>query len=222
MAKCKNCGIEILDETEVCPLCQAILEETDPVENMYPNLRVRMRRLLLLSRIYLFCAILVEALLIFIDWRTPGDLQWSLITGLGLLAAYFVLRHTIVGRSGYRSKLVLLVAAAIVLCVGIDYLIGFRGWSLHYVLPGGILLVDGGILLCMIINRRNWQSYIMAQILMLLCSLLPILLMLTGLSEGFYMPVLPLCVTGALFLGTLLIGDHRARTELRRRFHIQS
>lgn len=222
MAKCKNCSIEILDETEVCPLCQAILVETEPVENMYPNARVRMRRLLLLSRVYLFCAILAEALLMFIDWRTPGELQWSLIAGLGLLAGYFVLRYAIVGRSGYRSKLVLLVAAVILLCVGIDYIIGFRGWSLHYVLPGGILLVDGGILLCMILNRRNWQSYMMFQLLMILCSLLPIVFQLTGLAEGLYMTFLPLCVSAALFLGTLLIGDHRARTELRRRFHIQS
>lgn len=220
MARCNTCGLEILDETQVCPLCQAILENTEPMENLYPDARVRMRRLLLLSRIYLFCALLTAGLLVFIDWNTPGSLRWSLIAVLGLLAGYFVLRHTIVGRSGYREKLVLLVAAAVLVCVGIDYIIGFRGWSLHYALPGGILLVDGGILLCMLINRRSWQSYITAQLSAVFCSFLPILLKLWGLMEGIYMVALPLLVSAVLFLGTVLMGGRRAVTELKRRFHI--
>ena len=66
MSRCKQCNVEILDETERCPLCHSVLEKTVEVENMYPNVRTMTRRLALLSRIYLFVAILVEALLPFI------------------------------------------------------------------------------------------------------------------------------------------------------------
>ena len=71
------------------------------------------------------------------------------------------------------------------------------------------------------VNRRNWQSYIMWQIFMILCSFVPIVLYLTGI---IYVPYLALAALGTsvfLFLGTLIIGDRRARVELKRRFHIR-
>ena len=60
MSKCGKCNIEILDETERCPLCNSVLEQTEELENMYPNVRVMARKLMLISRIYLFAAILLR------------------------------------------------------------------------------------------------------------------------------------------------------------------
>ena len=220
MGKCWNCNVEILDETEYCPLCQSILEHTDELENMYPNVRVRMRRLMLFSRIYLFCAILLEAALLGINILTDSQLWWSAITGLLLLYSYLVLRYAILGKSGYRSKVITLSVLAILSAVIIDFVLGYRGWSVDYVLPAGILVMDAIVLGCMVFNRRNWQSYMMWQLLMILCSLLPAGLFLKELEQNPYLAFLPLTVSCAMFLGTLLIGDRRARTELMRRFHI--
>ena len=27
MSKCKNCNVEILDDSQICPLCHSVLEE---------------------------------------------------------------------------------------------------------------------------------------------------------------------------------------------------
>lgn len=219
MAKCNTCGLEVLDETEACPLCRSILEQTEPVENMYPNVRIRMRRLKLFSRIYLFAAIVAEALVFCWDYFTPSPLWWSAVTGMGLLYAYMVLRYAILGQSGYRSKVIVLTVLAILVAVFIDFVGGYQGWSIDYVLPSGILLVDVIILGCMIVNRRNWQSYLMWQLLMVLCGLLPMILYLKGLEHNVYLSFMPLAVSGAIFLGTVIIGDRRAQMELIRRFH---
>ena len=222
MAKCKNCNIEVLDETECCPLCHSILEQTDALENMYPDVRVTQRKLTFVSRVYLFCAILLEAALFCINWKQFDrfEIWWSAITGLGLLYIYVVLHYAILGKSGYKSKAILLSAIAILSAVAIDLVTGYRGWSVDYVLPAGILLMDAMILFCMAYNHRNWQSYLMWQILMLLCSLIPIGLYLAGLERNDYFAFLPMTVTMTIFLGTMIIGDRRARVELKRRFHI--
>ena len=167
MAKCWNCNIEILDETEYCPLCQSILEPTDELENMYPDVRLKIRRLTLFSRIYLFCAILAEAALFCVNLLTESQIWWSAITGLAFLYFYMVLRYAILGKSGYKSKVTVLVILSILIAVVIDFVLGYRGWSVDYVLPVGILVVDAVVLICMIGNRRNWQSYMMWQILMI-------------------------------------------------------
>lgn len=221
MSRCKQCNVEILDETERCPLCHSVLEKTVEVENMYPNVRTMTRRLALLSRIYLFVAILVEALLIYLNVLSDSEMFWSAIPGLAMLYGYLVLRYAILGKSGYKGKIIVLTLIAILMVVAIDFVVGYRGWSVNYALPSAILLVDAGILILMCINRRNWQSYMMWQIFMILCSVVPLVLYAVGIVTAPLLALLAFAVSTALFLGTLIIGDRRARTELRRRFHVR-
>ena len=221
MSRCKQCNVEILDETERCPLCHSVLEKTVEVENMYPNVRTMTRRLALLSRIYLFVAILVEALLIYLNVLSDSEMFWSAIPGLAMLYGYLVLRYAILGKSGYKGKIIVLTLIAILMVVAIDFVVGYRGWSVNYALPSAILLVDAGILILMCINRRNWQSYMMWQIFMILCSVVPLVLYALGIVTAPLLALLAFAFSTALFLGTLIIGDRRARTELRRRFHVR-
>lgn len=221
MSRCKQCNVEILDETERCPLCHSVLEKTVEVENMYPNVRTMTRCLALLSRIYLFVAILVEALLIYLNVLSDSEMFWSAIPGLAMLYGYLVLRYAILGKSGYKGKIIVLTLIAILMVVAIDFVVGYRGWSVNYALPSAILLVDAGILILMCINRRNWQSYMMWQIFMILCSVVPLVLYAVGIVTAPLLALLAFAFSAALFLGTLIIGDRRARTELRRRFHVR-
>ena len=221
MSRCKQCNVEILDETERCPLCHSVLEKTVEVENMYPNVRMITRRLALLSRIYLFVVIIVEALLIYLNVLSDSEMFWSAIPGLAMLYGYLVLRYAILGKSGYKGKTIVLTLIAILMVVAIDFVVGYRGWSVNYALPSAILLVDVGILILMCINRRNWQSYMMWQIFMILCSVVPLVLYAVGIVTAPILAVLAFAFSAALFLGTLIIGDRRARTELRRRFHVR-
>lgn len=221
MSRCKQCNVEILDETERCPLCHSVLEKTVEVENMYPNVRTMTRRLALLSRIYLFVAILVEALLIYLNVLSDSEMFWSAIPGLAMLYGYLVLRYAILGKSGYKGKIIVLTLIVILMVVAIDFVVGYRGWSVNYALPSAILLVDAGILILMCINRRNWQSYMMWQIFMILCSVVPLVLYAVGIVTAPLFALLAFAFSAALFLGTLIIGDRRARTELRRRFHVR-
>jgi len=219
MSKCNLCRVDVLDATQVCPLCKSIIAPDALAKNRYPAVRIRLQRLALANNIYLFLALCAEAILLFINGMTTPDFWWSVIPGVALLYVYLVLRYAIQGRSGYRSKILVLALLAILSTIAIDVVIGYKGWSVDYVLPSGIAAVDVIILICMIVNHRNWQSYIIWQLFMILCSLLPVVLYLTGLEHNRYLAFVPLAASLALFLGTLIIGDRRARLELSRRFH---
>lgn len=221
MSRCRQCNVEILDETERCPLCNSVLEQTVEVENMYPNVRPMTRKLMLISRIYLFCAILVEALLVYINAVTEYEIWWSVIPGLMFLYGYMLIRYAILGKSGYKSKIIVLTLIAILMMVAADFVVGYRGWSVNYTLPAGILLIDAGILVLMFYNRRNWQSYMMWQIFMILCSIVPLVFSKVGIVTAPLLGLIAFAASVFLFLGTLIIGDRKARTELKRRFHIR-
>lgn len=220
MSKCRNCNVEILDVTEFCPLCHSVLEQTEELENMYPDARLKTQKMKFVTRLYLFCALVVEFLLMVIDFHGENQVHWSILVGLGLLYVYIVLRYAVLGKSGYRAKTIVLVLLAVLITVVVDFITGYRGWSVDYVASGGILLVDAIIIVLMIWNRRNWQSYLMWQIAMILFSIIPAVLYLINLEHNFIMAFLPLIVSVFLFFGTLMIGGRRATQELYRRFHI--
>ena len=219
MAECVNCKIEVLDETELCPLCRSILRPTEAVENMYPDVRVKMHKCKLIANIYLFCALCAQAALVTLNILLRWKIWWSIVIGLALGYVYLVLRYAVLGKSGYRSKIFLLSLVAVLAAVAADMAIGYRGWSVEYVLPAGIAAVDLAIGGCMIFNRRSWQSYMLWQLWMALLSFIPVHLFLVQRMHSPLLAFLPLILSCALFFGTLIIGDRRARTELRRRFH---
>ena len=220
MSKCRQCNIEVLDETERCPLCNTVLDETEEMENMYPDIRVKTRKLVFFSRVYLFLAVVIEIILINICMLTEVQSLVYIISGLVLLFGYIVIKYAILGTSGYIAKTVVLTVIAVIMLVAIDFFVGYDGWSVNYVLPSGILLIDVGILALMVINRKNWQSYLMLQIFMVLCSIVAIILNVVHIVTDPIVSIVALNVSVILLLGTVIIGGRRARVELKRRFHI--
>ena len=220
MSKCRQCNIEVLDETQRWPLCGSVLEPTVEVENMYPNIRLKSRKLVFISRLYLFCAIAIEIFLINLCMLSDVQSLVYIISGLVLLFGYIVIRYAILGTSGYIAKTVVLTIIAVIMLVAIDFSVGYNGWSVNYAFPAGILLIDAGTLVLMAVNNKNWQSYIMLQIFMVLCSIMAIILNFVHIVTNPIVSIVALNVSVILLLGTIIIGGRRSRVELKRRFHI--
>lgn len=221
MSKCKMCQVKIIDDSQICPLCQSVLEQTGQGEQRYPDVRVYLKKLCLVSNIVLFLMIVSGAVATYLNYVYIKGIWWSFIVDATMIYVYVFFRFALVGSSSYRWKMVCMTFLAVLLLLLIDWVTGYRGWALSYVLPGGILALDAGILVLMLVNFRNWQSYLTLQIWVLLCSLLPVLFGFLHWVNDSLVGLIAFAVSLFLFLGTLIIGDRRARTELKRRFHIQ-
>lgn len=222
MSRCRQCNVEISDKTQVCPLCKYVIEWDELATNSYPDIREHVQKLNLAVRIFLFIAIIIEVLLVYLNWKYNHGIWWSIITGAGFAYLYFVAKFVILNdNAGYRSKFLGLTFLGIGYVILIDAVIGYHGWSVNFVLPGGLLFVDAAIVVLMIINRRNWQSYIMLEISMIFLSAIPLILMSFDIVTETFISGLAFAVSVLLFVGTLIIGDRRARIELKRRFHVR-
>lgn len=222
MSRCKQCGVIVRDDTEVCPLCKCVLDTEGEAENKYPDIWAKNHVLKLVIRIYLFAAIVTETLLIYLNYRYFNGIYWSVIVGVVLAYIYLTLAYTVsYSRSGYRMKIIVGVAGGILLLNVIDHVLGNNGWSIDYAFPAALLAVDVTVLFLVIFNRRNWQSYLSFQIAMIFFSLIPVVLNLIGYARVPLLANLALAVAVFLFLGTVIIGGKRATTELKRRFHVK-
>ena len=220
MAKCHNCNIEILDASPFCPLCKTVLPADETLVNMYPDDRMRIRKFHLLSRIYLFSIIIIETVLVLLNIAMETEIWWCIITALGLLYSYLVIKYAIIGKSGHRSKAFVLVLLGVLSAIAIDFVLGYQGWSVDFVLPSGILVMDIMLVIFIFINRRCWHSYIMWLFWMQIISIVPITLFASNLEKHWYISFMPAVVTAVILLGVFIIGGRRSTEEVRRRFHI--
>lgn len=219
---CKNCGIEILDPVVVCPLCHCILDIQDDGQAekpAYPYADRGRKRSLFVLRVYIFSAIVAEAVLFGINIGLHHSLWWTFVIGLGMIYGFITLYFSIQKKIGYQVKMVMQSLLAFLLLWFIDYILGFRGWSLRFAYPGLLVLMDVAVIVLMIVNNKNWQSYMVIEILMCLLSVLPFLFYHFSLIPGLMIPFGTLGFTLLVFAGTLLIGGKRARMEMYRRFH---
>lgn len=192
------------------------------MENYYPNIRIRIKKRQVAVRVYLFVAILIEVLLIYLNWKFYSGMKWSVITGMGFAYTYFVAQFAAINDNvGYRFKLLSFTFFGLLYVILIDYVIGYNGWSVNYVLPSALLFIDLAIVILMIVNRRNWQSYMMLEIFTSVLSGILLLMMVLGVVAQTFLGGFTFAASILLFLGTLIIGDRRARIELKRRFHVR-
>ena len=60
MSWCHQCGVTVTDGSDVCPLCQCVLEPDNESEYKYPDIGAKNQVLKLITRIYLFLSIVIQ------------------------------------------------------------------------------------------------------------------------------------------------------------------
>lgn len=216
------CKVDILDKTDKCPLCNHVLEwDGEEYTDLYPNARIARRKYLFLENVFLFASIALWIVLFILDYTTDPKYLWSVTAGLVIIFANVVLRLTILGKSSYMAKIIWTILIGMAFLIEADLLNGNRGWGFNFAMPTALLLWDIAILILMLfINRRNWHSYIMDQLTALVACAVMLVLMLLGIITFPYYAIGVQVFTILMFIGTVIIGDRKAREELKRRFHV--
>lgn len=220
MKKCNFCNVKIKDNTDHCPLCGGVLEGDNPGFSTYPNVLKKEKAISFIFRLTLFLSIIASIVCIAVNISTGVSVAWSVIVSLSFLYVLLILYLFVRENAGYRVRVFGIAAAGVGLVVAIDCILGFNRWSVNYVVPSAILLMSFTFLLLMLINRRNWQSYLIIHILILIISIVPIILYLLDIITVPYVAQAAFGVSFVITLGIIILGGPRVKSELYRRFHI--
>lgn len=219
--KCKRCNVQILDDTEICPLCgNVVTKEGEEQFDAYPDIRNKIKLLKKLVVVAIYLLVVTEAGLCLIDYYTDYWIGWSVVTGICILYTIFTLVYSVNQKNGHIRKIFMQFAAALVFMLVADAVTGAMGWSVVYGLPCAVLLLDIILVACMLINFANWQSYLLVQLFAVLVSLVLLILFLTGVTVKPVLPWTSFGVSALIFSFCLSIGSRKAKNELKRRFYI--
>ncbi len=219
--KCDFCKVYIKDKTTRCPLCGGVLIGQEEGENTYPDVYGKNRAMKLVFRLLVFLGIVASTICVYVDYHDTLKYNWSIIVigaivfGLGFLSMF--LKENM----GYRARTFVAAVAVVIYSVLVEYVIGYEGWALSFIMPGVFLFIDIALLVLICVNSRNWASYIIIMAAMSVLSIFPFVMALRGIA---WMPLLcyiSCAVTVFLFLGVVIIGGKESWTELKRRFHVR-
>lgn len=220
MNKCNYCNVKIIDATDHCPLCGSVIDTKEVGESRYPNVLKKEKSISFIFRLVLFISIITTIVCVGINYSIEANVKWSLIVAFSFMYLLLILYVFVRENAGYRVRTFSICAAGLILVIAIDYLLGAKRWSVNYVFPSLIILLDIALLVLMIVNHRNWQSYILILICMVLISIVPIILYALNVVTVPYVAQIALIFSLMITLGTLILGGPRVKNELYRRFHI--
>lgn len=222
MKKCNKCNVLINENIKICPLCQGGLEEVsnEIKPPMYPKVEFDVQKFKLLIKVCLFISIVLTVGLITINIATYDGTWWALICVGAVTYFWILVRYSIQNNANYASKILVQTISAMGLCLLIDWVIGYSGWSVNYAIPSMVLIAYGAIIILMIVNFMNWQSYLLFQITLVVFSFILLVLHFMHIVTHPIATYVTLGITLITFIGTIVFGDKKAKTELIRRFHI--
>lgn len=220
MRRCKRCEILVIDDTNLCPLCNSVLDGDEPGENRYPRLEGEFQRFVLFKKIIYFILIATATLSVLINYLTFHGVYWSVIVLGAIVYCFYTVSWTVTNRTNLGAKVIFQAAGILILTWIIDMVTGYTGWSIRYAIPAMLLLADTVLVAMMIFNSTRWQGYFMCQMAVTVFSVVPVVFAALGLVDNMNLAIITCAVMWLILAATVIFGGRKVNQELKRRFHI--
>lgn len=222
MMYCNYCKVYIRDKKEKCPLCGNVLPDNgniEEAEDIYPVIPLTYRRHILV-RILVFISVVAIVASYVVYKIFPTSVNWPGFVLLGLISAWLSLVYVLRKRHNITKTITWQVIIVSGLVIFWDLKIGWKGWSLDYVVP--FLCIAAMIVMYITakVLRLSARDYISYFLLGGLFGIVPILFILLDLVKVTYPSMIS--VGGSIvFLSAIIIFQgNNIKEELRKRMHI--
>lgn len=121
-----------------------------------------------------------------INFMTAGMLNWFWFAGAGCACAWLVVMVAYFKRRNILKNEMWQLLIISVIAIFWDWFIGWRGWSVDFVLPFGALAVQFSIPVIAKVNRLEREEYLFYLIQAGVAGLIPIVLVWTGIVRLVY------------------------------------
>lgn len=121
-----------------------------------------------------------------INFMTAGMLNWFWFAGAGCACAWLVVMVAYFKRRNILKNEMWQLLIISVIAIFWDWFIGWRGWSVDFVLPFGALAVQFSIPVIAKVNRLEWEEYLFYLVQAGVAGLIPIVLVWTGIVRLVY------------------------------------
>lgn len=214
--------VKIRDDSDICPLCRSVLTNIDGevFDKTYPTIEVSAHKYNIIKRIFMFVSILSAVGSVVTNYLTYNGVIWSAITIAAIIYFWIIMTYSIKHNRNIASQILVQLLCVSILTVIMDNAIGYIGWSVNHVIPEIMILANVAVLILVFINRMYWHAYVLNQIVIAVCGLIPGALFLFGLIKTPLPTILATATSFIVLVAMIIFGDKTIKSELKRRFHL--
>ncbi len=220
MQYCEHCKVHVRGKRKYCPLCQNSLSGSgNEQEEIFPIIPETYQNNLIL-RIMIFLSICVVMVGAAIYAMFPFDVNWLIFIISGIACMWISLAMVIRKRHNIPKSIMWQVAVISILAVIWDWRIGWKGWSLDYVIP--IACVVAMIVMAVTAKIMNLgvRNFIIYFLLDGLFGIIPIIFIFFDLLGVRYPSIICVTVSIISLSAVALFEGENIKEELNKRMHL--
>ena len=137
-----------------------------------------------------FLCLAVAVICGMINIMTAGALNWSWFAGAGCVCAWLVVMVAYSKRRNILKNEIWQLLLISVIAILWDRFTGWRGWSVDFILPFGVLSVQFSVPVIARVNRLKREEYLFYLVQACIAGLIPMILAWTGVVKFVYPSVI--------------------------------
>ncbi len=217
---CEKCGVYLTGKRYRCPLCGRIVsndEEENPV--YYPEIPLK-TSYNLIFKTSTFAAIVCIIIINIINSAFIPHLALYIPLTVITLCAWLIVNIGYHKRKNIPKGILYLAIISLAVCIWLDYQLGWRHWSVNYVLPIMSSSLTIFYFVLSLADRKNASTYGIYFLMSMVGPLLTSILYLTGVIYVRYFAVFGTAICVGIFFFQLIFRWKSFSSELTSRFHL--
>ena len=162
----------------------------------------------------------IAIILVLINKLTTPTIPWAALANAGILYSWVVVIYAIKKNINIAGHVLLQLIALSSLTIYIDYVLGMKGWSINLAIPIMIMIANLTMLVLTIVSYKKYMKYAMCQLVIVLLSMLPVLLVTEHIVEDKTLSIVATGISVLNFLLCLMLAARDIIEAILRKFHI--
>ena len=174
----------------------------------------------LILKICIISSILMAIVLFIINKALTPQIPWAALTNAGIVYIWVTVLYAINKNINIAGHVLVQTIAISILSIYIDYMLGFRGWSINIAIPILIIISNITMLVLTIVSHKKYIKYAIYQLVIVIFSMIQVVLMHENYINN---KVLTIVATGISILNlilTLTLCARDVKEAVIRKFHM--
>lgn len=186
---------------------------------LYPKLsNVKRNNIIFIASIAI--SVIIINILLIINVLVDKTNHWSMLCIAGIIYAYGTVIYTKKRNVNIASNVFAQCLLVSLLILAIDYFLGYRGWSINIAIPIVVIVANSTLMILTIISRKRYIRYAVYHMLTFLFSMIPLILLLSGILENKVLTIVSSGVAGLSLLLTIILCGKAMWEETKKRLHV--
>lgn len=186
---------------------------------LYPKI-VSVNKSRKITKIFIICSIVVSIMLLIINYFCNSKLNWSIVAIASIVYLWFSTIYALdksVNLAGYT--LYQMISDSILIFI-IDYVFGFRKWSLSIGIPIVIMISNITMVIITIIKNKKYVKYAFYEMLIILFSIIYDVIISMASTHSPILNIITLWIYITNLSFVLIFNYDILKLELEKKFHI--